>query len=204
MVDFEHVEPSSYIVGLEWRLAENLVANPHNYRLHPADQWEVLRDSLKENGWVQALIENKRTGYLLDGHLRAQLAVELGIQKVPVLVVDVDPADEAKILVCLDPIAAMAGTEEAALKELIEAIETESEPIRLMMDELLANATEVEVPDDAEKEKEEKKRTRRVLLQRARQLLRRFETEGRKHPEERWLDRAAEQMRDVVNTIEGG
>ena len=200
-------EPQNWIVGLEWRSPENLVANPVNFRLHSTEQWEVMLASLRENGWVQALIENRRTGYLLDGHLRAQLAFEMGIESVPVLVIDVDPELEPKILVSLDPIAAMAGTERSVLETVLESVQTESPAMQAMMNELLAQATLVVVPEDKEAEDKERRQQAHVVLTRARWLLKRMERQagrdGTDDAERGRLERAAELMREVITILKG-
>jgi hypothetical protein len=37
-----------------------------------------MRDVLDRVGWVQSVIVNRKTGRLVDGHLRVQLAVDAG------------------------------------------------------------------------------------------------------------------------------
>lgn len=58
------------IVGAGTEKASALVANPHNWRLHPKKQQETLATVLAEVGWVQDVIVNRTTGRLVDGHLR--------------------------------------------------------------------------------------------------------------------------------------
>lgn len=103
---------------------EQLVGNPFNFRVHPRDQELALRGVLNEVGWVQNVVVNERTGFVVDGHLRVLLAISEGETRVPVTFVDLDPEEEAKILATLDPIAAMAGTDRDKLNDLLGGIKT--------------------------------------------------------------------------------
>jgi DNA modification methylase len=110
-----------------------LVANPANWRTHPRDQERALEAALDSVGWVQRVIVNRRTGHMVDGHLRAELAVQAGEHAVPVLYVDLDEAEERVVLASLDPIGAMAATDKDALATLLGGISAESDPIRALL-----------------------------------------------------------------------
>ncbi len=110
------------IVGHGDEAPEGLLANPANWRLHPKEQQEALAGVLSEVGWVQDIIVNRRSGHVVDGHLRISLALREAARSVPVVYVDLDPAEEALILATLDPLAAMATTDEAKLAELLADI----------------------------------------------------------------------------------
>ncbi|MCY7417624.1 MAG: hypothetical protein LH650_03855, partial [Chloroflexi bacterium] len=51
-------------------------------------------------GWVQEVVVNNRTGYLVDGHLRAQLAISRDEATIPVVYVDLSEEEEALVLEC--------------------------------------------------------------------------------------------------------
>ena len=72
---------------------------------------------LAEVGWVQDIIVNKRTGFVVDGHARVALAISAG-ERVPVVYVDLSENEEALILATLDPLSAMAVTDEDLLAGL--------------------------------------------------------------------------------------
>jgi DNA modification methylase len=112
--------------------------NPRNWRIHPLSQQDALKGVLEEVGWVQQVIVNKRTGNLIDGHLRCQLAAREGAKTIPVVYVDVSEDEEALVLATLDPIAAMAATDKQKLDELFAGIESENENVRKMMDDIAA------------------------------------------------------------------
>jgi len=73
---------------------------PHdkNWKSHPAKQKRMIRESMREVGFITPLIVNKRTMRILDGHLRYEYARILGLKEVPVVFVDVDEEQEKKIL----------------------------------------------------------------------------------------------------------
>jgi len=87
---------------------------------------------------VQQVIVNKRTGNLIDGHLRCQLAAREGATTIPVVYVDVSEEEEALVLATLDPIGAMAATDKQKLDELFADIQSENENVRKMMDDIAA------------------------------------------------------------------
>lgn len=118
------VEPS--VPGRQWRNRivgngeedpEQLLANPKNWRIHPKGQQKALEGILKEVGWVQQVIVNRTTGFVVDGHARVAMAISRG-EMVPVVYVELSEEEETLVLATLDPLAAMAGTDEALLGEL--------------------------------------------------------------------------------------
>lgn len=100
----------------------DLLPHPENWRTHPERQGKALERVLGEVGWVQRVVVSKRTGRLLDGHLRVERAQQRGEPSVPVLYVDVTEDEERAVLASLDPIAALATKDSAKLKELVERV----------------------------------------------------------------------------------
>lgn len=125
---------------LEWRSPSELAENPSNWRRHPESQLSALTDVIAEVGWAGACLYNERTGRLIDGHARRKVALEQGAETVPVLVGSWDEATEAKILATLDPIAGMAEADGAALDALLREVNTGSEALQQMLDELATEA----------------------------------------------------------------
>ncbi len=126
------------IVGSGEEPLDQIQFNPRNWRVHPLNQQNALKGVLEEVGWVQEVIVNKRTGNLIDGHLRCQLAAREGAKTIPVKYVDLSEDEEALVLATLDPIGAMAATDKQKLDELFAGIESENENVRKMMDEIAA------------------------------------------------------------------
>ena len=96
-----------------------LTANPLNWRTHPENQLEALEGLISTVGWVDRILVNKRTGHVVDGHARLELAVKRGEPKVPVDFIDVDEEAEKLILATFDPISMMAQANTVLLEELV-------------------------------------------------------------------------------------
>src|SRR5262245_37669672 len=107
---------------LAWVDAASLSENPHNWRTHPEKQLDGIRDAIREVGWAGALLYNKRTKRLIDGHARKKLFEGQG--EVPVLIGSWTEDQEMKILATLDPLAALAGADSDALDKLLREIDT--------------------------------------------------------------------------------
>ncbi|HEV8069595.1 MAG TPA: ParB N-terminal domain-containing protein [Planctomycetaceae bacterium] len=120
--------------------ASELLPNPRNWRLHPASQRAALEGVLSEIGFADALLARELPDgrlELVDGHLRAETAPN---QLVPVLVLDVDEDEANKILLTLDPLAAMADACQEQLDLLLREVETDSAAVESMLAELAADA----------------------------------------------------------------
>lgn len=122
------------IVGSGVVPADELLANPRNWRTHGGAQRNAIRGSLAEVGWVQQVIVNRTTGHVVDGHARVEEALTLG-EAVPVLYVELTDAEEALVLATLDPISAMAGTDRVQLTELLAEVRVDDAGLaRLLVD----------------------------------------------------------------------
>lgn len=137
--------------------ANQLRPHPGNWRTHPARQADALRGVLAEIGIANAVLarECEDGGLMLvDGHLRAET---LGTETIPVLVLDVSEEEAAKLLLTLDPLAAMAESDQDAIRELLEQVETENAAVRELMEGLIAEEEEEKTKDgDAERKEIEK------------------------------------------------
>jgi hypothetical protein len=127
------------IVELVRIRAGDLRAHPSNWRRHPAGQRAALRGVLAEIGYADALIAHRDAEelVLIDGHLRQSLDPD---QVVPVLVLDVDAEEAEKLLVSLDPIAALAQPDPEALGDLLGRVETSSEGLLALLGDLARSA----------------------------------------------------------------
>jgi DNA modification methylase len=116
--------------------ARELLPHARNWRRHPAAQRRALEAVLKDVGWADAVLayETKDGLRLIDGHLRAETAPDA---LVPVLVLDVDDREAAKILATHDPLAAMAEADADALRLVLEEAKLEDESLKSMMDDVL-------------------------------------------------------------------
>ncbi len=67
---------------------------------------------------------------IIDGHLRAELTPDA---MVPVLVLDVNEQEADKLLLLLDPLAAMAEKDSERIKNLLATVQTNSDAVRDLM-----------------------------------------------------------------------
>jgi hypothetical protein len=124
------------VVELRRVRASELQANPRNWRLHPEAQRSALRGLLDEVGYAGALLARERDDgrlELIDGHLRAETTPH---EIVPVLVLDVSEQEADKLLATIDPLAALATTDDEALAELLSRIETDSGDVQKLLNGL--------------------------------------------------------------------
>jgi len=146
------MEWQNRIVGYDNVEPNQLLANPYNFRIHSATQQRALTGSMETLGWVQDVIVNKRTGHIVDGHLRVSLALRTDQPIVPVKYVDLTEEEEAQALLSLDPISAMAGEDAAKIDELLQIVQTDNSDV---LDFLSSMATQHGLDVDQEVEGED-------------------------------------------------
>ena len=76
---------------------DKLIPAEYNPRidLKPGDkEYEKLRRSISEFGYVEPVIWNKRTGYVVGGHQRLKVLIDLGLTEVDCVIVDLDEIRE--------------------------------------------------------------------------------------------------------------
>ena len=89
-----------------------------------------LRGLLTEVGYADALLVRELSDgrlMIIDGHLRAETTPDA---MVPVLVLDVTDEEADKILLTLDPLAAMAESDAERIKALLRMVGTESDAVQ--------------------------------------------------------------------------
>jgi ParB-like chromosome segregation protein Spo0J len=149
------VKIANRIIGLRQVRAADLKANPLNWRTHPENQRAAVTEMLEEVGFADALIARELpdgTLVLIDGHLRAEIADEA---VVPVLVLDVTESEAAKLLLTIDPLAAMADLDREKLDALLSEDESRGEALLKLKDKLAAAAGLLEDAEPPEPSSEE-------------------------------------------------
>ena len=106
-------------IDLIYVAASQLDAHPSNWRLHPPEQKAALAEAIGKVGFTTPPLFNLTTGRLLDGHLRKEWA---GDAVIPVVVGRWTEEQERFILTTHDPITAMAKTDAAKLKQLLDGM----------------------------------------------------------------------------------
>jgi hypothetical protein len=116
--------------------AADLRPNPRNWRTHPPAQRDALQGILAEVGYAGALLARELSDgslELIDGHLRAETTPDMAV---PVLVLDVNEEEAAKILATHDPLAGMAGVDSQAIASLLDDVKFESAALEDMLKRL--------------------------------------------------------------------
>ena len=121
------------IVGYSEEVPDQLLANPSNWRIHPASQQNALSGVLKEIGLVQNVIANRTTGNIVDGHLRIALAMREGQPTVPVTWVELTEDEELYVLATIDPVSAMATADAGALDALLSSVQSGEAGVQAML-----------------------------------------------------------------------
>jgi DNA modification methylase len=138
------------ITGIGDEAPDQLLANPANWRVHPKAQQDALAGALDQVGWVQQVLVNRRSGFVVDGHARVALALSRGEPTVPVLYVDLEPEEEALVLATLDPISAMAGRDEEKLRSLLAEITVDDAGLLALLGDLKGNDPKAGLTDPDE------------------------------------------------------
>jgi DNA modification methylase len=113
--------------------ARDLKPNPKNWRKHPRAQAAALRGLLTEIGYADALLVRELSDgslMIIDGHLRAETTPD---SIVPVLILDVTEEEAEKLLLTLDPLAALAESDVERMTALLKTVKTDSEPVQELL-----------------------------------------------------------------------
>jgi DNA modification methylase len=116
--------------------AGDLKPHPKNWRSHPDAQKNALRGLLAEIGFADTLLTRELPDgslQLIDGHLRAETTPD---SIVPVLVTDLTEEEAEKVLLTLDPLAAMATADKQNLQALLASLTFESKDVAAMLEGL--------------------------------------------------------------------
>jgi DNA modification methylase len=136
------------IVGHGDEDPNKIAAHPKNWRAHPQMQERALVGVLTEIGVVQDVLINRRTGFLVDGHLRVALAIKTKQPAIPVTYIDLDEAEEATVLATLDPIASLAQADKSKLDALLQDVKTDNADVQALLANMAKSAGLVFAPKD--------------------------------------------------------
>lgn len=129
---------------------EQLLANPQNWRVHPREQTAALNGSLTELGWIAPVIVNETTQHVVDGHARIGEAIARGEPTVPVAYVRLTVDQERLALASFDPIAAMAGTDQQMLDDLLSGLKSADAGLEDLLKSLATEQPKQLNDDDAD------------------------------------------------------
>ncbi len=170
--------------------AGNLKPHPLNFRLHPEGQKTALRAILEEVGLARSLLayvsDDDRQQFadrpledmpltLIDGHLRQE---ELAEHEVDVEVLDVNDEEARKLLLSMDPLAALAECSHEALDQLRQATETAQDALANLWAQI--DASQQQVPG-TNGDGDQGKKPRRTQPQTVQQFLVIIECHSERH-----------------------
>lgn len=96
--------------------------NPRK-NLKPGDpEYEKLKRSIQEFGYIEPIIWNKRTGNVIGGHQRLKILRELGEKEPECVIVDMDEIQEKALNIALNKISGQWDV--PMLKDLLQELDT--------------------------------------------------------------------------------
>jgi DNA modification methylase len=128
--------------------------NPAAYNprkdLQPGDpEYEKLKRSMQEFGYVEPIVWNKRTGNIVGGHQRYKILLDMGMQEIDCVVVDLDDAKEKALNLALNKI--QGDWDYLKLEDLLQELDTGEFDIELTgfgMDEIEDLIAQLHVPEE--------------------------------------------------------
>lgn len=108
--------------AIKMRLSK-LRPHPRNYRKHPEDQINHLKQSIQEHGFYRNVVI-ARDGTILAGHGVVQAAGELGLQEIPVIRLEIGPEDPKalKVLTGDNEISRLCEFDDRELSQLLKDV----------------------------------------------------------------------------------
>ena len=140
---------------IEKMKTENLLPADYNPRkdLKPGDaEYEKLKRSIEQFGYVEPVIWNKTTGRVVGGHQRLKVLIDMGITEVDCVVVEMDESKEKALNIALNKISGEWDKDKLAL--LITDLQVEDFDVSLTgfdaaeIDDLFKDTIGDKVKDD--------------------------------------------------------
>src|SRR5262249_25149189 len=125
--------------------AGDLVPHEWNFRLHPELQKAALHAIYQEVGFARSLLAYELPDgrlKLIDGHLRRDLDPDM---EVDVEILDLTEEEARKVLLTIDPLAALAETQEQLHQRPIEQTPTDNEALAAAWEAAAAEVLQREV-----------------------------------------------------------
>jgi DNA modification methylase len=128
--------------------------NPAAYNprkdLQPGDpEYEKLKRSMQEFGYVEPIVWNKRSGNIVGGHQRYKVLLDTGAQEIDCVVVDLDETKEKALNIALNKI--QGDWDYIKLKDLLQELDTGEFDIELTgfdMGEIEDLVAQLHVPEE--------------------------------------------------------
>ena len=116
----------------------DLKPHPKNYKSHPADQLEHLKQSITDNGIYRNVIVAK-DNTILAGHGVVKAAQSLGLSSVPVLKLELesDSIEAVKLLTADNEVSHLGEVDDRALSNILKEIMEKSDLLGTGYDEMM-------------------------------------------------------------------
>ena len=99
----ENKNPKKYNqYEIHWYEINQLKEASYNPRFITTESLEGLKNSISTFGLLDPIVFNKHTKNIVSGHQRYKAAQELGIEKIPVIEIDIDESTEIKLNLSLN------------------------------------------------------------------------------------------------------
>lgn len=109
-------------VAAVWVDVNDLTPWDENPRINDHAVDEVMQ-SIKRFGFASPIIARKEDGVIIAGHTRMRAAKQLGLKKVPVRFMDLDPADARILAIADNKLGEIADWDEEALSMILSDID---------------------------------------------------------------------------------
>ena len=112
---------------------DSIIPNPKNANRHSIEQIKRLEKLITYQGFRNPLIVSNRTGFLIVGHGRLEAAINLGLEKLPVIYQDfIDEAQEYAYLISDNEIARWAELDTQSVYDNLNDLNLEDFDIGLL------------------------------------------------------------------------
>lgn len=95
--------------------------SPHPMNANATDIDPIV-ESIEMNGFINPVLVQKSTGYIIDGFHRWSAAISLGAETIPCIVYDCDDATAKRLLVAINRTARLGTDDPNLLRSLMDAI----------------------------------------------------------------------------------
>jgi hypothetical protein len=119
---------------LKFVRAGELKDHPENWRVHPASQVKAFEAVRREVGFVGYVVVNRRTGHVLDGHMRKNAVPAETL--VPVVFGDWSEAEERLVLATFNPLGDMAGLDAGKAEGLLARVASSEPAVQALLEVL--------------------------------------------------------------------
>lgn len=109
-------------MNIEKMKLEDLKPADYNPRKISGPEFEKLKKSIQEFGYVDLIILNKRTGNIVGGHQRYKALSDLGYEEADTVIIDLDETEEKALNLALNKISGEWDVER--LKDVLLEIDT--------------------------------------------------------------------------------